>query len=180
ALIGLDIGGVVMALHLEDRRQLPALGPVADIDHAGILARPADHPRGLGRQLLQMQAAGFIGAMLRPHDGKDAEFDQIRLSAQRLQDALIFLGAEAVRLDDRGSDFGHAGALSSASRDALVTALSEAGPGARLTRCPMPANASPMEEQGHDIAGMSFEQALRALEDVVRKLESGEVALDES
>lgn len=37
-----------------------------------------------------------------------------------------------------------------------------------------------MEEQGHDIAGMSFEQALRALEDVVRKLESGEVALDES
>lgn len=38
----------------------------------------------------------------------------------------------------------------------------------------------PMEEQGHDIAGMSFEQALRALEEVVHRLESGEVPLDES
>ena len=31
-----------------------------------------------------------------------------------------------------------------------------------------------------DIAAMSFEDALRALEDVVRKLESGEVPLDDS
>ncbi|NBC36354.1 exodeoxyribonuclease VII small subunit [Novosphingobium sp. FSY-8] len=30
------------------------------------------------------------------------------------------------------------------------------------------------------IAGLSFEEALRALEDVVRRLESGDVALDES
>lgn len=31
-----------------------------------------------------------------------------------------------------------------------------------------------------DASGLSFEDALRALEDVVRRLESGEVALDES
>lgn len=31
-----------------------------------------------------------------------------------------------------------------------------------------------------DIAAMSFEDALRALEDVVRKLESGDVPLDDS
>lgn len=31
-----------------------------------------------------------------------------------------------------------------------------------------------------DLSGMSFEKALLALEDVVRKLESGEVPLDES
>lgn len=31
-----------------------------------------------------------------------------------------------------------------------------------------------------DISGLSFEDALRALEDVVRKLESGEVPLDDS
>ncbi len=37
-----------------------------------------------------------------------------------------------------------------------------------------------MEERGIDIAGLSFEQALKALEDVVRQLESGEVPLDES
>jgi exodeoxyribonuclease VII small subunit len=36
-----------------------------------------------------------------------------------------------------------------------------------------------MEEQS-SIAEMSFEQALRALEDVVRRLEGGEVPLEES
>lgn len=37
-----------------------------------------------------------------------------------------------------------------------------------------------MEESAKNIADMSFEDALRALEDVVRKLEGGEVPLDES
>lgn len=37
---------------------------------------------------------------------------------------------------------------------------------------------SPMSETDPDIAALSFEDALRALEDIVRKLESGEVPLD--
>ena len=37
-----------------------------------------------------------------------------------------------------------------------------------------------MNDPGPDIATMSFEQALKALEEVVRKLEAGEVPLDES
>ena len=37
-----------------------------------------------------------------------------------------------------------------------------------------------MEETGPQIAEMSFEDALKALEDVVRRLEGGEVPLDES
>lgn len=37
-----------------------------------------------------------------------------------------------------------------------------------------------MAETAPDIAAMSFEDALRALEDVVKKLESGEVPLDDS
>ena len=37
-----------------------------------------------------------------------------------------------------------------------------------------------MDEQAAEIAQMTFEDALRALEDVVRKLESGEVPLDDS
>ena len=37
-----------------------------------------------------------------------------------------------------------------------------------------------MEETGQPIAEMSFEDALKALEDVVRRLEGGEVPLDES
>ena len=37
-----------------------------------------------------------------------------------------------------------------------------------------------MEDRAVDISAMSFEQALRALEDVVRQLESGDVPLDDS
>ncbi len=37
-----------------------------------------------------------------------------------------------------------------------------------------------MDDSGPDIAAMSFEEALRALEDVVRKLEGGDVPLDDS
>jgi exodeoxyribonuclease VII small subunit len=37
-----------------------------------------------------------------------------------------------------------------------------------------------MDEPASDIAQMTFEDALRALEEVVRKLETGEVPLDDS
>ena len=37
-----------------------------------------------------------------------------------------------------------------------------------------------MDDRGPDISALSFEDALRALEEVVRKLESGEVPLDDS
>ena len=37
-----------------------------------------------------------------------------------------------------------------------------------------------MDTQPSDIGAMSFEEALRALEDVVRQLEGGEVPLEES
>jgi exodeoxyribonuclease VII small subunit len=37
-----------------------------------------------------------------------------------------------------------------------------------------------MDSPAPDIAALSFEDALRALEDVVRRLESGDVPLDES
>jgi exodeoxyribonuclease VII small subunit len=37
-----------------------------------------------------------------------------------------------------------------------------------------------MNGQPSDITGMSFEEALRSLEEVVRKLETGEVPLEES
>ena len=40
--------------------------------------------------------------------------------------------------------------------------------------------ASHMAETAPDITAMNFEDALRALEDVVRKLESGDVPLDDS
>lgn len=41
-------------------------------------------------------------------------------------------------------------------------------------------NAWPMVEEPANIPAMTFEDALRSLEDVVRKLESGDVPLDQS
>ena len=41
-------------------------------------------------------------------------------------------------------------------------------------------NARVMNDASTDISAMSFEDALRALEDVVARLESGEVPLDDS
>ena len=45
-------------------------------------------------------------------------------------------------------------------------------------RCPR--QTALMDTWPNDIAALSFEDALRALEDVVRRLESGDVPLDES
>ena len=99
ALIGFDEGGVVVALDLEDRRL-----PVADIDHAGILARPLDNARPLGRQRLQPDSRGFVGAMLAPHHREDAKLGDARFAAHDLQDAVIFLGRQPVFGDDLGGD----------------------------------------------------------------------------
>src|SRR4029453_13311053 len=54
ALIGLDIGRVIVALYLEHGRQA-----VAEIDHARVLARPLNHLRALGRQLPEPDLRGF-------------------------------------------------------------------------------------------------------------------------
>ncbi len=50
----------------------------------------------------------------------------------------------------------------------------------RLTGSAAPVIAWAMPDPAPDIAALTFEEALRALEDVVRKLESGDVPLDDS
>src|SRR3546814_5535621 len=45
ALIGFDIRRVVVAFHLEDGGELLAARAGTDVDHAGIFAGAADHPR---------------------------------------------------------------------------------------------------------------------------------------
>jgi exodeoxyribonuclease VII small subunit len=41
-------------------------------------------------------------------------------------------------------------------------------------------NALPMSEQAQDVTDLSFEAALKRLEEIVRRLESGEASLDEA
>ena len=106
ALIGLDVARVVVALHLEDHGLA-----VADIDDAGILARPLDHPWRLGRQPAQMHARGFVRAVLVPHRREDAELGEARHPPDQLQDALIFVGLQPVAGDELGGDLGFVGLL---------------------------------------------------------------------
>ena len=49
-----------------------------------------------------------------------------------------------------------------------------------MTLVGITAKPASMDEQPPQIDGLSFEEALRALEEVVRQLEGGEVPLDES
>ena len=56
ALIGFDIGWMVVRFHFEDRGKLAAVRTFANVDHARIFTGTADHPRGLSRQFLQMDA----------------------------------------------------------------------------------------------------------------------------
>ena len=123
ALIGLDEGRVVVALHLEDHGQ-----PVADVDDAGVLAGPADHPRAGGRQGPQPLLRRLVGAVLVPHGREDAELGQRRLAADQLEDALVFVGLQPVGGDEVGRDGGggvHAGVQQPLEQRASVGAALE-------------------------------------------------------
>jgi hypothetical protein len=90
-LVGLDVGGVVVALHLED----DAIA-IADIDHAGVLAGTLDHARAGGRQGSEPLLRGFVGAVLVPHGREDAELGEGRFTPDEIENALVFLGLEPV------------------------------------------------------------------------------------
>jgi exodeoxyribonuclease VII small subunit len=49
-----------------------------------------------------------------------------------------------------------------------------------LTLAAPGANAEPMGDERQDVEQLSFEAALKRLEEIVRKLESGEASLDEA
>ena len=100
-LIGLDVARVVVALHLEHHRK-----PVADVDHAGVLARSLDHPGRLGRQRAQVHLRGLVRAMLVPHRRENAELGEGRRPSDQIEDALVFVGLEAVLGNQCGSDGG--------------------------------------------------------------------------
>ncbi len=96
-LIGFDVGGVVVALHLED-----AGVAVVDVDHAGVLAGAADDALARHRELHQLLLGRLVGTMLGPHDREDAQLDLVGLAAQPVQQDLIFIGGEAVLFGQLG------------------------------------------------------------------------------
>jgi hypothetical protein len=96
---------MVVALHLEHRGL-----PVANVDHARILARALNDACSARRELAQVQARGLVRAMLVPHRREDAELGEARLPADQIEDALILLRLQAMLGDELGGDhwFGRA------------------------------------------------------------------------
>ena len=91
ALEWLDVAGVIVAFDFE------GAGPsVADVDDAGVFARPLHHAVALGRQAFEMDAAGLIGAVLAPHDAVNAKFGEGWDAAEGLENAVIFVRGDAV------------------------------------------------------------------------------------
>ena len=106
ALIGLDVARMVVAFHLEHDGK-----PVADIDHAGVLARSLDDPRRFRRQHAQMDFRGLVRAMLVPHRRENPQLGDGRLAAHEGENALVFLRRQAMRRNEVGGDLRTLGSL---------------------------------------------------------------------
>ncbi len=77
ALERLDEAGMIVRFDLERDGVT-----IADIDDAGVLTRTLHHQLAAGRQLLQMQARAFVGAVLAPHHAENAEFGVVGFAAE--------------------------------------------------------------------------------------------------
>jgi hypothetical protein len=86
ALVGLDVGGVVVALHLED-----AGLAVADVDDAGVLAGP-QITWGPWWGTCRGASCGLVGAVLGPHHREHAQLDVVGLAVQAPDDEVVFVG----------------------------------------------------------------------------------------
>ncbi|CAB4324661.1 unannotated protein [freshwater metagenome] len=70
---------------------------IANIDHAGVLARTDQNPGGFGGQTLEMHPGGLVGAVLGPHDGVHGQLEMVGLAAQQLGDRGVLVVGEAER-----------------------------------------------------------------------------------
>ncbi len=98
-LVGFDVGGVVVALHLEDQRLA-----IADVDHACVLARAANHLWAVGGQGAEPFLRRLIGTMLVPHGRENAHLGVVWLAPEDVDDLGVFLGGEPVAGDKVGRD----------------------------------------------------------------------------
>ena len=94
-LVGLDVGGVVVRLHLEGHR--PA---VADVDHAGVLTDAGEHGGlhllgGGLTEVAQMHLRGLVGTVLAPHHRVHGQFGVGGSAAEDVADPLVLVVFEA-------------------------------------------------------------------------------------
>jgi hypothetical protein len=69
----------------------------AEVDDAGVLARPLQDARALGRKAGEQRGRMLVGAMLRPEEREDAELEVVRLATEQDPDSFELLVREAER-----------------------------------------------------------------------------------
>jgi hypothetical protein len=103
SLIRLDKAGMVVRFDLKGDRVI-----AADVDDSGIFTGSLKNPCPGCRQSLQMNLRTLVAAMLAPHHAEDAQFSQVGLSAQDLNDALVLFIRNVMAGENfrRNFDFG--------------------------------------------------------------------------
>jgi hypothetical protein len=87
---------MVVALDLERNRLA-----LAEIDHAGVLARPLEHALAAAREPLEQQRRVLVAAVLRPEEREDRELEMVRLAAEQLADTVELRVGETERPVER-------------------------------------------------------------------------------
>jgi hypothetical protein len=78
---------------------------IADVYDPGIFAGALHDEFAARGQALEVNLAGFIGAVLAPHHGEDAEFGDVRIAAENFLYARVLSGGDAVFGGDFRCDF---------------------------------------------------------------------------
>jgi hypothetical protein len=91
---------VVVALDLEGDGLA-----AAEVDDAGVLARPLENALAPARQAPEQQGRVLVAAVLRPEQREDAELELVRVAAEQLDDALELRVREPERSVERLLDY---------------------------------------------------------------------------
>jgi hypothetical protein len=75
---------MVVALDLERDGQA-----VAEIEHAGVLPGPLEHPLAVAREPPQQACRVLVPAVLRPEEREDGELEVVRVALEKSPDALV-------------------------------------------------------------------------------------------
>ena len=100
ALERFDIARMIVRFNLEGGDET-----IADVHDAGVFARTLHDEFSARGKALEMYFAGFVGAVLAPHHGENAEFGDVGIATENFLDARVLFGSDAVFGGDFGSDF---------------------------------------------------------------------------
>jgi hypothetical protein len=99
SLKGLDVTRMIVRFDFEGGNEA-----VADVHDTSVFTRALHDEFAARGQSLQVDLAGFVGAVLAPHHAENAQFGDVWVAAKDLLDARVFLARDAMLGGDLRSD----------------------------------------------------------------------------